>query len=96
MTYIFTETSTRTYGMYTKDELSHLANKSNWRIVELPNGYYQTEVRGLNDLNWYDVTRRESIEEAEAAIDSSVLHFGRKYTIFQEPKVVRTFTENYF
>jgi len=27
----------------------HLAEKKNWRIVQLPNGYFQTEHRDLED-----------------------------------------------
>ena len=26
----------------------HLAEKKNWRIVQLPNGYYQTEYRRIS------------------------------------------------
>ena len=70
----------------------HLADKTNWRIVQLPNGYYQTEYRDIekND-DWYDVTRRETIESAEAAIDGSVEHYKKRIDFIKGPKVVKTF-----
>ena len=55
----------------------HVAEKKNWRIVQLPNGFYQTEHHTLED-EWADVTRRETIEGAEQAIDSSVEHYAKK------------------
>ena len=55
--------------------LNHLVNKKNWRIVQLPNGYFQTEYLNTSkDKDWLDVTRRETIEGEEAAIDASVEH----------------------
>ena len=54
---------------------ARIATKSNWRIVQLPNGYYQTEYKDLED-NWVDVTRRETMDGAEAAIDSSIEHYS--------------------
>ena len=44
----------------------HLVDKKNWRITQLPNGFYQTEVKDRDD-QWSDVTRRETIDGAEAA-----------------------------
>jgi len=48
MTYLYYKTSTWTGNPQvndkTKEQWKHLANKENWRIVQLPNGYYQTEV----------------------------------------------------
>jgi predicted NUDIX family NTP pyrophosphohydrolase len=70
----------------------HLSDKKNWRIVQLPNGYYQTEYRDIeNKETWYDVTRRETLESAEAAIDGSVEHYGKKLEFVKGPKVVKTF-----
>jgi len=76
----------------TIDLWKHLADKTNWRIVQLPNGYYQTEYRDIekND-DWYDVTRRETIESAEAAIDGSVEHYVKRIDFIKGPKVVKTF-----
>jgi hypothetical protein len=47
----------------------HVADKKNWRIVQLPNGFYQTEHKDINCKcdpqtdtcceKWIDVTRRE-------------------------------------
>ena len=73
-------------------EWKHLAEKKNWRITQLPNGFYQTECSDPeNDKNWHDVTRRETIEGAEAAINGSVDHFSKKLEATKGPKVVKTF-----
>jgi len=68
----------------------HLAEKKNWRIVQLPNGFYQTEYKDQDDT-WVDVTRRETIEGAEAAIDGSIEHYNKKLEFIKGPKVVKTF-----
>jgi hypothetical protein len=69
----------------------HLADKTNWRIVQLPNGYYQTEHRDIEKDEWYDVTRRETVESAEAAIDGSIEHYNKRIDFLKGPKVVKTF-----
>ncbi len=70
----------------------HLADKKNWRIVQLANGFYQTEYQSPEDEDtWIDVTRRETIEGAEQAIDSSVAHYAKKVEFLNGPKVVKTF-----
>ncbi len=70
----------------------HIVQKSNWRISQLPNGFYQTEYQDINDENtWHDVTRRETIEGAEKAIDASINHYNRKLEFIKGPKVVKTF-----
>jgi hypothetical protein len=68
----------------------HLVDKKNWRITQLPNGFYQTEVKDQDD-NWSDVTRRETIDGAEAAIDGSIEHYNKKLDFVKGPKVVKTF-----
>ena len=68
----------------------HVADKTNWRIVQLPNGYYQTEYKDQED-KWQDVTRRETLESAEAAIDGSIDHYVKKLDFVKGPKVVKTF-----
>jgi hypothetical protein len=68
----------------------HIADKKNWRIVQLPNGYYQTEYKNQED-KWQDVTRRETLESAEAAIDGSIDHYIKKLDFVKGPKVVKTF-----
>jgi hypothetical protein len=68
----------------------HIADKTNWRIVQLPNGYYQTEYKDQED-KWQDVTRRETLESAEAAIDGSIEHYTKKLEFVKGPKVVKTF-----
>ena len=78
----------------------HLAEKKNWRIVQLPNGYFQTEYKDPNCKcedkdtccdKWFDVTRRETLKSAEAAIDGSVEHYTKKVDFLKGPKVVKTF-----
>ena len=70
----------------------HLADKKNWRIVQLPNGYYQTEYQDIeNNDAWYDVTRRETVESAESAIDGSIDHYEKRLDFMKGPKVVKTF-----
>ena len=94
MTYIYYKSSTYTtepkISEKQLDEWRHLAEKKNWRITQLPNGYYQTEYKDL-DENWVDVTRRETMDGAEAAIDGSVDHYGKKVEFLNGPKVVKTF-----
>jgi len=81
--------------MITEDKIKewkHLADKSNWRITQLPNGYFQTEVKSQeNDDTWMDITRRETVEGAEAAIDGSIEHFTKRLEFVKGPKVVKTF-----
>tara|TARA_R110000765_G_scaffold104123_1_gene193813 strand:+ start:1511 stop:1804 length:294 start_codon:yes stop_codon:yes gene_type:complete len=97
MTYYYYKTSTLNTGKpsVTEDKLAewkHLAEKKNWRITQLANGYYQTEVNNPNDPEkWVDVTRRETIDGAEAAINGSVEHFSKKVEFLDGPKVIKTF-----
>ena len=97
MTYLYYKSSTVTAGNQkpskeTVKHWEHLASKSNWRITQLPNGFYQTEcLRTNTDDEWADVTRRETIEGAEAAIDGSIDHFSKKLEAIKGPKVVKTF-----
>mgnify|MGYP000045901652 FL=1 len=71
---------------------NHICNKANWRIVQLPNGYYQTEYQDLQDEEkWIDVTRRETMQAAETAIDKTVEHYQKKVEFLNGPKVVKTF-----
>ena len=73
----------------TKAIWEHIVKKKNWRIVELPNGFYQAEYQ--KDEEWVDVTRRETIESAEKAIDGSIEHYKKKLEFANGPKVVKTF-----
>jgi len=73
----------------TKNLWEQASQKANWRIVQLPNGYYQTEFK--QEDNWTDVTRRETIEGAEQAIDASVEHYSKKLEFVNGPKIVKTF-----
>ena len=67
-----------------------IIQKENWRIVQLPNGYYQAEYQDLNN-KWVDATRRETLEGAEQAIDVSIEHYEKKLEFLKGPKVVKTF-----
>mgnify|MGYP003110744809 FL=1 len=69
----------------------HITKKSNWRIVQLPNGFLQTEYKDMESDDWIDVTRRETISGAELAIDSSIEHYSKKLEFLEGPKVVKTF-----
>ena len=95
MTYLYYKTSTASYNQKpnekTIEQWQHLADKKNWRITQLPNGFYQTEVSDTDGKQWHDVTRRETIEGAEAAIDGSIDHFLKKLEATKGPKVIKTF-----
>ena len=79
----------------------HIVQKKNWRIVQLPNSFYQTEYKDPDcECNpeedtccekWIDVTRRETIEGAESAIDASINHYEKKLAHIRGPQVVKTF-----
>jgi len=96
MTFLYRTQSWNSTSQHPDQEIinlwKHIADKKNWRIVQLPNGFYQTEYRDIKDENvWRDVTRRETIEGAEAAIDGSVDHYAKKVEFANGPKVVKTF-----
>ena len=95
MTYFYSTRSWSSQPQITEETISmwkHLANKKNWRIVQLPNGFLQTEYNSIdNPDNWIDVTRRETIAGAEQAIDSSIEHYTKKLEFTKGPKVVKTF-----
>ena len=69
----------------------HLALKKHWRITQLPNGFYQTEYQDPKEDKWIDVTRRETMDGAESAIDASVEHYSKKIEFLDGPKIVKTF-----
>lgn len=95
MTYLYYKTSTYTSNQKpnekTINQWKHLADKKNWRITQLPNGFFQTECKHEEAETWHDVTRRETIEGAEAAIDGSIDHFAKKIEASSGPKVIKTF-----
>ena len=96
MTYLYYKTNTWTsQPQISEDQINlwkHLAEKKNWRIVQLPNGFYQTEYQDLEkDDKWYDVTRRETMDGAENAIDGSIEHYNKKVDFLKGQKVVKTF-----
>ncbi len=95
MTYLYYKTSstgTIKPNEKTINQWKHLAEKKNWRITQLPNGFYQTEcLNPDNTTEWHDVTRRETIEGAEAAINGSVDHFSKKLKAKKGQKLVKTF-----
>ena len=93
MTYFYYKSNTWATEPKINEETKNLwtkyAKKSNWRITQLPNGYYQTEFN--NGDEWAGITRRQTIEGAEKAIDSSIEHYERKLKLTQGPIVVKTF-----
>ena len=95
MTYFYYKTNTWNSQPQISEETinlwKHLADKTNWRITQLPNGFFQTECKHDTEDMWYDVTRRETIEGAENAIDGSIDHFNKKVEAAAGPKVVKTF-----
>ena len=96
MTFLYTRTNTWSSAPQpTEDTIKywkHISQKKNWRIVQLPNGFLQTEYRDIDDPEiWVDVTRRETIAGAEQAIDASVEHYVNKLEFTKGPKVIKTF-----
>lgn len=95
MTVYYQTNSWNSQPQPTEDRLelwNHIADKANWRIVQLPNGYYQTEYQDLRkDDEWVDITRRETMEAAETSIDSTIDHYNKKLEFIKGPKVVKTF-----
>jgi len=95
MTFYYQTSSWNSQPQETQETINlwkHVADKKNWRIVQLPNGFYQTEYQDQNKKDtWNDVTRRETLEAAEQAIDSSVAHYVKKLEFMDGPKVVKTF-----
>ena len=95
-TYSWGNNSNQGISEETRKTWEFFADKKNWRIVELPNGFYQTECQSLDAEGnptgqWGDVTRRETIESAEKAIDGSIEHYQKKLEFANGPKVVKTF-----
>ena len=95
MTYLYYKssytTNTTKPNEKTINQCKHLAEKANWRITQLANGYYQTECSNPDSDDWHAVTRRETIEGAETAIDGSIDHFSKKLEATKGPKVIKTF-----
>ena len=94
MTFLYTSrdfTSTTRPDQRMINLWKHITKKSNWRIVQLPNGFLQTEYLHPDEDEWIDVTRRETISGAEQAIDASIEHYAKKLEFLQGPKVVKTF-----
>ena len=96
MTYLYYKTSTMTTGNQKPSEETikqweHLSEKKNWRITQLANGFFQTECKHVENDTWTDITRRETIEGAENAIDGSIKHFKQRLELSKGPKVVKTF-----
>jgi hypothetical protein len=93
MTYFYHQTWTSQGDGSVSDETrklwEHIADKTNWRIVKLPNGYYQAEYN--KEGEWIDTTRRETVKGAEAAIDASIEHYKKKLAFANGPVVVKTF-----
>ena len=98
MTFLYTSTNSWTSAPQPNEDTiklwKHVTQKKNWRVVQLPNGFLQTEYLDPDDIHketWIDVTRRETLEGAEQAIDSSIEHYNKKLEFLKGPKVVKTF-----
>lgn len=95
MTFYYQTRTWNSQPQISEDQINlwkHIANKKNWRITQLPNGFYQTEYQDLKKEDvWHDVTRRETLEGAESAIDASIAHYAKKLEYIKGPKVVKTF-----
>ena len=93
MTFYYRTTTTSSGNQKVSEETKsfweHASEKKNWRIVQLPNGFYQTELNWED--SWKDVTRRETVEGAESAIDKSIEHYSKRLEFVQGPKVIKTF-----
>jgi len=93
MTYFYYQTQTSqgdgSVSEETRKLWEHISDKSNWRIVQLPNGYYQAEYN--KEGKWVDTTRRETQQGAEAAIDASIEHYKKRLSFANGPVVVKTF-----
>ena len=93
MTYFYSTKTWTSQPQISEDQIEywkHLSEKKNWRITQLPNGFYQTEYKD-QDNHWQDVTRRETVEGAEAAIDGSINHYQKRLDFLKGPKIVKTF-----
>jgi len=91
-TYSWGNNSTQGISEETRTLWEHIAKKENWRIVQLLNGFFQAEYKDLSEEEkWIDVTRRETLESCEAAIDGSISHYSKKLEFLKGPKVVKTF-----
>ena len=95
MTFLYTRTNSWNSAPQPEEETvelwKHIIQKKNWRIVQLPNGFLQTEYKDIRDDIWIDVTRRETVEGAEQAIDASIEHYSKKLEFLEGPKVIKTF-----
>lgn len=92
MTYYYYQSASTSDGSVpeeTRKLWEHISDKANWRIVQLPNGYYQAEYN--KEGKWVDTTRRETVQGAEAAIDASIEHYKKKLAYANGPVVVKTF-----
>ena len=90
MTFFYTRTNSWSSAPQPSEQTiklwEHITQKKNWRIVQLPNGFLQTEYKDIETEElWHDVTRTEQ------AIDSSIEHYAKKLEFTKGPKVVKTF-----
>ena len=57
MTYLYYKssytTNTTKPNEKTMNQWKHLAAKANWRITQLPNGFYQTECSNPDNEEWH-------------------------------------------
>ena len=75
--------------MGTHRQKEKLANSSITKWV-LPNRIPR-DPDNIDEDTWIDVTRRETMEGAESAIDASINHYEKKLAHIRGPQVVKTF-----
>ena len=83
MTYFYYRSTTSTSEPKISDktmaEWKHLAEKKNWRITQLPNGYYQTEVNSPDQEDkWVDITRERQWKARKTQLKVVLSTFPRK------------------
>lgn len=79
-------------GESTLKAWAHLSDVRNWRITQLPNGYYQSEVVDPHDeYIWHGITRRSCLDDIEEAVYESVCHYRRKAHKSGFKTIIKTF-----
>ena len=86
MTFFYQTNSWTSQPQITEETINlwkHVSEKKHWRIVQ--------HLDPKQEDSWIDVTRRETLEGAEQAIDASISHYEKKLVYLRGPQVVKTF-----
>ncbi len=98
MTFYYRTTTTSSGNQQVSEETKsfweHASEKKNWRIVQLPNGFYQTELNWED--SWKDVTRRRRLKVLNQQLISrlSTMHHGSNLS--KDQKLLRRSSKNQF